>query len=205
MTDAALAIRRYRSGDDEAWLRCRVLGFLHTAYFDDVLQAKPHYESQAVELVAERGGDIVGLLDATVDGTDATIETVAVHPDHQHRGIGMALLRELLPRLADSGAQTVDAWTRDDEAANRWYRRNGFRETFQYLHVYADGTDECRALLGPVDGSLAQRAFVHVLDSDREADLRAAFTRVHRCRRFTRTVRDKPALPLSDPEFRRSA
>lgn len=32
--------REYRHDDERGWLRCRVLSFLDTAYFDSVLQTK---------------------------------------------------------------------------------------------------------------------------------------------------------------------
>jgi len=41
------------------------------------------------ELVAEDCGAIVGVLDLSAEGQLATIDTIAVHPDHQWRGIGM--------------------------------------------------------------------------------------------------------------------
>ena len=33
-------IREYRSADEASWLRCRLLGFFDTAYFDDVKNHK---------------------------------------------------------------------------------------------------------------------------------------------------------------------
>jgi ribosomal protein S18 acetylase RimI-like enzyme len=62
----------------------------------------------------------VGFLDLSVDGALATIETIGVHPDHQHRGIGTKLFELACTRAAALGATTIDAWTRDDEATLRW-------------------------------------------------------------------------------------
>ncbi|MGC4937440.1 GNAT family N-acetyltransferase [Kribbella sp. DT2] len=107
-----MTIRNYQPTDEQSWLRCRVLGFLDTAYFDDVATRKPPPD---LELVAASDGQIVGLLDASLNGPEATIETIVVHPDHRRRGIARALLHEACTRLADRGALYVDAWTRDDE------------------------------------------------------------------------------------------
>ncbi|MGA8112117.1 MAG: GNAT family N-acetyltransferase [Actinocatenispora sp.] len=189
MPGTDLTVRPYRDADEQEWLRCRVLGFLDTTYFDDVRAAKPRHDDTVAELVAVRDAQVVGLLDATLTGDAATIETIAVHPDHRRAGVGSALLRHLLPLLRNRKASTLDAWTREDAAALGWYRRRGFTETFRYLHVYADGEDECRALLGDVDGALVRHAFAHVLDLDREAELRSRFRRVYVCRRFERPVR----------------
>ncbi len=89
-------LREYRSADEESWLRCRALSFLDTCYYDDVWPTRPH-EDDAVELVSVApDGQVLAILDlslAVVDGTvRATIDTVAVHPDHRRRGLAGELL-----------------------------------------------------------------------------------------------------------------
>ncbi|MFI9555284.1 GNAT family N-acetyltransferase [Nonomuraea endophytica] len=132
-------LRDYARADEPSWLRCRVLAFLSTAYFDDVAPAKPLVTAPGFELVAvDRRATVLGLMDVAVEGELATIETVAVHPDHQHAGIGRALLEQAMTRVRTMPAvTTLDAWTRDDPDALRWYRAMGFRESDHYLHVYA--------------------------------------------------------------------
>jgi ribosomal protein S18 acetylase RimI-like enzyme len=184
-------IRDYEPADEQAWLRCRVLSFLGTAYFDDVMTAKQSPEVGA-ELVAVQGGIIAGVLDLSVDGDLATIDTIGVHPDHQHLGIGTLLLREARQRAAALGAATIDAWTRDDEPALRWYRARGFAESSHYLHVYADHYTDAQELARAVSfrpGLTPIKVFLHAA-LDREEELRAEFSRVHVCRRFA-----QPAAP----------
>ncbi|MFF0087217.1 GNAT family N-acetyltransferase [Streptomyces canus] len=119
-------IREYRPADETSWLRCRVLSFLSTAYFDDVLKTKPETPAPGFGLVAaEERGTVTGIIDVTVEGELATIDTVAVHPDRQHQGIGRALLAEARARVSALGVPTLDAWTRDDPDTLRWYRRAG--------------------------------------------------------------------------------
>ncbi len=183
----AVAIRDYDPADEQAWLRCRVLSFLGTAYFDDVMPAKKS-PSLGAELVAEESGAIVGVLDLSTEGQIATIDTIAVHPDHQRRGIGTTLLERACARAEGLGATTIDAWTRDDEPTLRWYRSRGFAESDHYLHVYADcyaraGEPAEAAQCGPEFDLI--KVFLHA-DLDREAEMRARFTRVHVCRRFSR-------------------
>jgi GNAT superfamily N-acetyltransferase len=185
-----VAIRDYEPSDEQAWVRCRVLSFLGTAYFDDVMPAKKTPVLGA-ELVAEDSGAIVGVLDLSAEGQVATIDTIAVHPDHQWRGIGSMLLARACARAQDLGATTIEAWTRDDEPTLRWYRSRFVTESDHYLHVYAD----CYTQAGePADAAQCRddfdliKVFLHA-DLDREAEMRARFTRVHVCRRFSRPVR----------------
>lgn len=137
---ADLLIRPYRPADERDWLRCRVLSFLGTAYFDDLATQRPRYDEPSIELVAEHAGVLVGVLDLTLpdDPTGTgTVETVAVHPDHLERGMATAMLDEAV-RLAAGRCSHVEAWTRDDETTLRWYAARGMVEDSHYLHVYVD-------------------------------------------------------------------
>lgn len=58
-----MIFRKYNSSDNLEWVRCRVLSFLDSAYFDNVLKEKEHYQKPSIELVAEENGRIVGLID----------------------------------------------------------------------------------------------------------------------------------------------
>lgn len=189
-----LEVRRYHPDDEDQWLRCRVLSFLYTPYFDDVAPAKPIRREPAVELVALREGTIVGVLDAEVDGDTATIETIAVHPDHQRQGVGHWLLGALLVRLRTDGVRTLDAWTRDDPDTLAWYRAMGFTEQDHYLHVHAEHREAAEAVT-PLVGFHVGKAFLHADLAD-EAKLREKFDRVYLCRRFVRPVDLWPASPL---------
>ncbi len=186
-------VRDYQPGDEEAWLRCRVLSFLHTAYFDDVQVAHPSPPSPGFGLVAVEGGDLVGVIDVSVSAFEelATIETVAVHPDAQHRGVGTALLSEARYRSLRAGATMIDAWTRDDEPTLRWYRSRGFVESDHYLHVYANyytAADEPgRAVESTRLGLKPVIVFSHA-KMDAAQELRGSFARVHVCRRFSQPL-----------------
>jgi ribosomal protein S18 acetylase RimI-like enzyme len=177
-------IRAYRASDEASWLQCRVLGFLHTNYYDDVKVAKTRLIPGSIELVAEAGGEIVGILDVEVDGDAATIDTIAVHPSAQRRGIANALLDEAL-RLLPPMVRTIDAWTREDDAANAWYVSAGFRENYRYLHVYVGDGDP--PFPGPPGMSAPIMAFVHA-PIEQEAEARGVYRRVYVCRQYVRTL-----------------
>jgi len=179
-------IRAYEPSHEELWLRCRVLSFLHTCYYDDVLVTKPRYDHPSVELVAVADGLVVGVLDVAVRGELATIETIAVHPDHQALGIATGLLDHALPQLRELGATEVDAWTREDPSALRWYSGQGFAETENYVHVYPSGEETAKAVLH-TQGFAVVGAFLHAATAS-EPDLRAQFKRVYRCCRMQRPL-----------------
>jgi ribosomal protein S18 acetylase RimI-like enzyme len=176
-------VRLFRPADEQGWLRCRVVAFLATAYFDDVAPSKPTYDgTEAIELVAvDDEEDVVGILDVTVDAALATIETIAVHPDVARQGVATALIAESTRRLP-AAVEAIDAWTRDDAPANAWYTATGFRETFRYLHVFADDDELSDGFTTPPHLT-AVRGFFHA-PIDQEDDLRRRFRRVHVCRRF---------------------
>lgn len=176
-------IRDYEPAHESSWLRCRVLGFLATNYYDDVWQAKRRAD---LELVALDDGDVAGVLDVSVPGAEATIETVVVHPDHQGRGIASALLEEAVRRLGRCGVTTLDAWTREDKASLNWYARNGFEEVSRYLHVHASADEVDTAIIAK-HGLVAAGAFLHAR-IEREAEMRQRFERVYVCRRMVRSL-----------------
>ena len=128
-------IRNYQASDEPQWLSTRLLAFFGTNYYDDVKLLKTTLASPSIELVDARATELVGLLDVEIDGEAATIDTIAIRPDHSRSGVGRALLAEALRRLPSS-VKYLDAWTREDQAANDWYRAMGFVERYRYLHVY---------------------------------------------------------------------
>lgn len=133
-------------------------------------------------------GNVVGVMDIAIEGDLATIDTVAIHPDHQHQGLGRSLLARARARLLALGVPTLDAWTRDDPDTLRWYQANGFTESQHYLHVYAnyytDAGEPDRAISEQRPGLRPITAFLHAPLHD-EPVLREQFARVHICRRFT--------------------
>lgn len=191
--DATYTLRGYRSADRTGWLRCRVLSFLDTAYFDDVRTDKAVTPEPGFDLVvADAAGTVVALLDTEMADGVATIDTVAVHPDHRRRGLARRLLDRASAEATARGASTIEAWTRDDPDTLAWYRAMGFTDVDHYLHVYAnyytDPAEPDRAIGDRRAGLRPIGLFLHAT-LDHETQLRAEFRRVHVCRRFTKPLR----------------
>lgn len=189
---AEVSVRPYQPSDEESWLRCRVLSFLHTQYYDDVKTERTLFERGALCSVAVLPGadddTVVGIVDIEIAGVAATIDTIAVHPDHERRGIASHLLEAALPQLISRGITSLDAWTREDESANRWYLGRGFRENFSYLHVHLEPTDgDDTGFRSPAGLGGPIKAFAHATLEHEEA-LRAKFGRVYRCRQYLMTL-----------------
>ncbi|NER79776.1 MAG: GNAT family N-acetyltransferase [Leptolyngbya sp. SIO1D8] len=191
-------MRPYQNQDEAQWLRCRVLAFLDTAYFDNVLQEKEHYAHPAIELVAEIDGEIVGLIDVecedepgvvcspslqTADSTKAgMIWNIAVHPDYRHQGIGKALLQAAIENARKSQIQRFEAWTRDDATTLKWYEAQGFQKIETYLHVYLQG-DEAKGCSSNIPGLQLKHVFAYYSGTD-TSQIGQLFRRVHQCNRY---------------------
>ncbi|WP_461225718.1 GNAT family N-acetyltransferase [Lacticaseibacillus suihuaensis] len=141
----SLTIRPYRPSDAAAWLAVRASAYSRSQFNDQIEPAREQYPeadfgyASVVELVAERAGQLVGLIDAGVfnadrnqgdlyvqnQGTGSYIEVVAVAPAAQGQGVGRALLTACLAALRDRGADFVEIFTRSDAAANRLYQGIG--------------------------------------------------------------------------------
>lgn len=145
-----MIIRAYKDSDEIGWLRCRVLSFLHTAYFDNVLNKKKSYENPAIELVAELNGQIVGLIDVEYEKEEKTVCSrgeglggmiwhIAVHPDYYRQGIGEKLLHAAEKQAINIGLNRFEAWTRDDPCVRNWYEKMLFLNVHSYYHIYLEG------------------------------------------------------------------
>jgi ribosomal protein S18 acetylase RimI-like enzyme len=179
-----VTVRSYEPADVVGWVRCRVLSFLDSAFWDAVEREKERYPRPAIELVADDAGEIVGLLDLEVElepsvladrpGRGGMIWHLAVHPDHRRQGIASALLEEAERRARERGLERLEAWTRDDAHVQRWYETHGFTLIDGYLHVYLERDD-----LRRYDGELRLvKAFAHYT-GDQPEEIRQRYARVH--------------------------
>lgn len=92
----------------------------------------------AVVLVAEQAGEVIGYTFATVDGPDwmalrgpaGVLQDIIVDPAHRQHGAGALLLEATLAALKQRGAgQVVLSTAEHNEPAQRLFASAGFRRT----------------------------------------------------------------------------
>jgi ribosomal-protein-alanine N-acetyltransferase len=108
------------------------------AFWSELAQADTRYYRVAVEPAgpglprpgassASAAERLVGYAGLALIGAEAHVQVLAVRRDRQRRGIGAALLNDLLAEAARRGAGTVLLDVRaDNPAAQRLYARHGF-------------------------------------------------------------------------------
>ena len=117
----------------------RITGRDRQEYFERKLADALTESDVRVSLVAELDGVPVGFIMARVDlgefgrvETTAVIDTIGVDPDYRNRGVGHALVSQLLANLGTLRVETVRTevdWQDHDLLA--YLDRNGFRPSQQ--------------------------------------------------------------------------
>ncbi|MFF3638812.1 GNAT family N-acetyltransferase [Streptomyces sp. NPDC002250] len=148
MDDPSLRIRPMVLGDCDRVSEIRIRGWRHAyrglmpqPYLDalsvarDAERRRTWFEQgngAVVNLVAERGGEVVGWAasgpyrDGEVRTGDAELYAVYLDPDHLGTGVGRALLAESVERCA--GHPRMLLWVlKENTRARRFYERAGFR------------------------------------------------------------------------------
>jgi [ribosomal protein S18]-alanine N-acetyltransferase len=78
-------------------------------------------------LIVEEGGRVDGFVVISQVLDEASIHSIAVHPDQQGKGLGQRLLKAALVKMHQSGAQRCLLEVRQSNiAARRLYERSGF-------------------------------------------------------------------------------
>ncbi len=103
-----IPVRSMKDGDLKALVAIdrRITGRDRARYFERKLEEALHESDIRVSLVAELDGVAVGFIMARVDlgefgrsETSAILDTIGVDPDYRDRGVGRALLSQLLANL----------------------------------------------------------------------------------------------------------
>lgn len=94
-------------------------------------------------IVALRDGEVIGAAVGVRDAeASARILILVVKPDHRGRGLGRMLLERFLGSCRALGVRAINLEVRKtNEAARRFYERNGFAVRMELPCFYTDGTD----------------------------------------------------------------
>jgi N-acetylglutamate synthase-like GNAT family acetyltransferase len=96
------------------------------------------------QLLAERDGEIVGVLTYVVDGP--ACEILTLHADDRRKGVGTALIDEVKRVAREAGCTGLCVITTNDNVdALRFYQRRDFR----LAELRAGAVDDSRARLKP--------------------------------------------------------
>lgn len=107
-------------------------------------------------VVAEAGGQIVAYAGLMCIEPIADVQTIAVVPEFEGRGIGSAILTELIEEARERGATEVLLEVRaDNPRAQALYVRFGFEQIHVRRRYYRDGTDALIMRLTLTEGNPA--------------------------------------------------
>lgn len=102
-------------------------------------------------VVAEDDGAVIGYAGAYLLAPDADVQTIAVSPAAQGRGVGRLLLERLIAIAVDAGCSQLLLEVRSDNAsAISMYERFGFEAISKRRDYYATGVDALIMRLRPL-------------------------------------------------------
>ena len=138
MAQNNIEIRMIRSEDYEAVVEVdeKVYGSKRPGFFrrkiEQTLSREDYLITSRVAIIDGRlVGFIMGELylgEFGIPEKTAIIDAVAVHPDYQKRGVGRALMEELLPALKKAGVEKVSTLVEwDDWRMLSFFRTYGFK------------------------------------------------------------------------------
>jgi ribosomal-protein-alanine N-acetyltransferase len=95
------------------------------------------YRQSTIATLMEADGQAVGYQISTCSALGAHLARLAVHPDWRRRGIGTALVIDLLGRFRELGFDHVTVNTQKDNVPSlRLYQKLGFQRTLDEFPVY---------------------------------------------------------------------
>lgn len=119
-----MEIREYRQYDErEILLLYASVGW--TAYTDQPETLRRGFKNSLLTLAACEENRLIGILRAVGDGqTIVFVQDLLILPEYQRRGVGTALLRELLARYPQ--VRQIELTADDSPSLLAFYRKTGF-------------------------------------------------------------------------------
>ena len=135
-----VALRRLRWWDIPAVHALEVRLFSPDTWSVETFWSELAADGRYYLLAHEPGGDLLGYAGLAAAGPDADVQTVAVAPQAQGRGVGRALVEALVAEAARRGAAGMLLEVRaDNVAAIALYTRLGFERIAVRRRYYEPG------------------------------------------------------------------
>lgn len=121
-----MEIREYTTYNEEEILRLYAsVGW--TAYTHHPEALRKGFENSMLTLAAYEGEDLLGIIRTVGDGhTIVFVQDILVFPEWQRKGVGSALLQEILDRY--SHVRQIELATDNTSKTIAFYKSMGFRE-----------------------------------------------------------------------------
>ena len=125
-----MEIKEYKNyKEDEILSLYTAVGW--TAYTDNPAALKAGYENSLLILAAYEGDELQGIIRVVGDGqTIVFIQDILVFPDKQRKGIGTALIKEILERYKN--VRQIELATDNTPKTVEFYKSMGFHEMSEY-------------------------------------------------------------------------
>ncbi|SCX16684.1 Acetyltransferase (GNAT) domain-containing protein [Lachnospiraceae bacterium YSD2013] len=125
-----MEIKEYKNyKDDEILSLYTAVGW--TAYTENPAALRAGYENSLLILAAYEGDELQGIIRVVGDGqTIVFIQDILVFPDKQRKGIGTALIKEILKRYKN--VRQIELATDNTPKTVEFYKSMGFHEMSEY-------------------------------------------------------------------------
>lgn len=126
-------IRDFKSADFEGLMEVWLLTNLGNAKRGDNLEIiEQSIEMGGKMLVVESSSKIIGTSWMTFDGRRIHLHHFGIHPDYQHKGLGLLLAKESLKFVKKKGYQVKLEVHKDNQKAINLYKKLGFNYLGDY-------------------------------------------------------------------------
>ena len=141
-----ISFRGYRSDDLEAIFRLDEVCFAEAFRFDRRSMSAYAGDGDAVTLIAEDRGELIGFVIAHIKrvetGCEAYIVTLDVAPECRRKGLARELMAEVEARALAEGARRIHLHVfLGNDAAIRFYERLGYERIRIVRGYYGSGLD----------------------------------------------------------------
>ncbi|OGL48112.1 MAG: hypothetical protein A2161_02590 [Candidatus Schekmanbacteria bacterium RBG_13_48_7] len=122
-----ISCRHFQPTDTDEWIRVHGIVASFSSSWIFIINKKPVYRNDSIELVADRDNAIVGFIDVEIEphpgalclkdvSRGGFVWEIGVLPELQKKGIGRRLIKEAEIRLTQKGIRRMEFFTRDENA-----------------------------------------------------------------------------------------